>query len=48
MLAEENIPRGEDTYALTIQKIIDLLNGLIVGNNFLPVLLDHDVVDEVD
>ena len=28
--------------------VADLLNGLIVGNNFLPVLLGHDVVDEVD
>ena len=48
MLVEENIPSGEDTYALTIQMIVDLLNGLIVGNNFLPVLLGHDVFDEVD
>lgn len=52
-ISRRKYPKGighprEDTYALMIQMKVDLLNGLIVGNKFLPVLLGHDVVDEVD
>lgn len=36
-----------DTYALTVDSIVDLLNGLGVLTHFVPFRVVHDLVDEL-